>query len=814
MPRHVGVEVTEAQIARDLRLAVRSFCSSSGLALAALLTLGLGVGATTGIFAVVDAVLIEPLPYPQPEELVVLMESNPEASLLRFSSSPPNFADWREQSKSFELMVAYRQASLALHGSGFEPERLQGAMVGAGFFKALGIKPAHGRTFRAEEDLPGGDAVAVVGHDLWQRRFGGDPTIVGETVTVNGEARLVVGVMPEGFAFPSEVEIWVPLDIDPTERSARYLEVLGRLRDEVSLEAAQAEMTVIAARLAEEYPTSNEGWGVNLFRVHELAVERVRPYLKILAWTAVAVLLIVCANVANLLLLRAAQRQRQLAIRAALGASRSHLARQLLTETLLLALGGGVLGLVLGLWSTRGLVALNAKEIPRAAEIGLDLSVFLFTFGIALVAGLLAGLAPVIHVMRLDLQGLLKVGTSTAGDGGRAQNLRRGLVLVEITVAVVLLVSAGLLLRSLLRLQGVSLGFEPRGVITAKVALPKIEYPDAAARADFYRQLKERLESLPGVEAAGAGFPLPLERHSNSLYFRVEGGPSETTREAPAAGVRFATPGYLEGLEIPVLEGRPITRFDREGGSLVALVNRTLAERMWPKESALGGRLTFGDPTSPDVEWMEVVGVVGGVRHSDITTEPDMEIYVPMDQHPFSGATLVLRTSGEPKSLVPGLREAVRSVDPSIPVYRIQTMEQVVQRALGDRRFSAVLLGVFAVLALVLACLGVYGVVSYAVAQHTRELGLRIALGAPRERMLRLVFGESMALLLAGIAAGLVLAVVAGFLLRRELYEVGIVDPLTYAAVPALLLLVGLTAVWFPAVRATRVDPVVALGRE
>ncbi len=810
------MEVTLDQFACDVRFAARSFRRSSRLSLAAVLALGLGVGATTAIYTVVDAVLIEPLPYPEPDELVRLIDSNPEAGFSRFASSPPNFADWREQSESFEQMAAFRQASLALHAPGFAPERLSGATVGAGFFEVLGIEPVHGRTFRAEEVLPGGDAVTILGHNLWHRRFGADPTIVGEAVTVNGEARRVVGVMPEGFAFPGEVEIWVPLalEIDPTERGAHYLDVLGRLRDGVGLEAAQAEMTGIAARLAEQYPDTNEHWGVNLLRLHELAVETVRPYLKIVAWAVVAVLLIVCANVANLLLVGAARRERELAVRATLGAGRSRLARQLLTEVVLLALAGGVLGLVLGLWGTRVLVVLNADNIPRAAEIGLDPSVFLFTFGVALVAGLLAGLAPVLHATRSDLQGLLKVGTSAAGEGGRARSLRRALVLVEVAVSVVLLVSAGLLLRSLLRLQGVSPGFEPEGVLTAKVALPDGAYPDAAVRAGFYRQLQERLESVPGVEVGGAGFPLPLGGHAYFLSFGVEGRPPLPTSDAPSAGVRFVTPGYLEALEIPVLDGRRITHADRLGGVRVAVVNRTMAGRMWPGKSPLGGRLTFGDPTSPDASWIEVVGVVGDVRHRGIMAEADMEVYLPMDQNPSSGATLVLRTRGHPESLLPGLREAVRAVDPSLPIYRIQTLEQVVQSALSDRRFSAALLGVFAGLALVLACLGVYGVISYAVAQRTRELGLRIALGAPRERVLRLVFGQGMALVLAGVAAGLALALIAGFLLRSLLYEVGIVDPLIYATVPALLLLVGLTAVWFPALRATRVDPVVALRTE
>jgi putative ABC transport system permease protein len=804
------------QLARDLRFAARSFRRSPGLTLAALLALGLGVGATAAIYTVVDAVLLEPLAYPEPDELVLLIDSNPEAGFPRFSASPPNFADWREQNRSFEHLAAFSRANLALDAPGVEPERLSGATVGSGFFEALAVAPLHGRIFRAEEDGPGAEAVTVLGHGLWQRRFGARPEIVGRTVTVNGEARRVVGVMPAGFAFPSEVEIWVPLalEIDPNQRGAHYLGVLGRLRDGVTRDAAQAEMTGITARLAEEYPDSNEGWGVNLLRVHELMVEDVRPYLRIVAWAVAAVLLIVCANVANLLLVRAARRERELAVRTALGAGRGRLARQLLTETFLLSLAGGALGLGFGLWGTRALVALNADEIPRAAEIGLDPSVFLFTFGMALAAGLLAGLAPVVHAARADLQGSLKEGTSAAGEGGRARALRKALVLVEVAVAVVLLVAAGLLLRSLLRLQGISPGFEPAGVLTAQVSLPDARYPDDIARAPFYRQLRERLEALPGVEAAGAGFPLPLSGAGYFLAFGIEGREAPPPQDAPSAGIRFVTPGYLEALEIPLVDGRRITDADRAGAVEVAVVNRAMAERLWPGESPLGGRFTFGDPTAPDAEWLEIVGVVGDVRHGDLTTEPDMEVYLAMDQSPFSTATLVLRTGADPESLTSGVREAVRAVDPSLPVYRVQTLEQVAADALADQRFSAVLLAVFAGLALVLASLGVYGVLSYAVSQRTRELGLRMALGAPRERVLRQVIGEGMVLVAIGVAAGTAGAFAASRLLGSLLYEVGTADPLTYAAVPALLVLVGLAAVWLPARRATRVEPVVALRTE
>jgi putative ABC transport system permease protein len=805
------------EIVRDVRYAFRSLRRSPGLTVAALLALGLGVGATAAIYTVIDAVLIEPLPYPEPDELVVLLDANPEAGFPRFSSSPPNYADWKEQQTTFDALAAFSRSNLVLNDPGVEPERIDGASMSHELLPLLGVEPLHGRVFRPEEDVPGAEPVAILGHDLFRRRFGGDPGVVGTTTRIGGEDHRIVGVMPEGFSYPPGAELFVPLalEIDPNQRGAHYIAVLGRIEDGVSFDEAQAEIQAIAARLEAEYPDANTGWTVNLVRSHDLMVENVRPVLRVLAWAVVAVLLVVCANVANLLLVRASRREREMAVRTALGAGRGRLAVQLLTETAVLALGGGLLGLLFGLWGTRALVAMNADDIPRSAEIGLDPSVFLFTLAVALGAGLVAGLAPVLHASRGNLQGSLKEGTSAAGEGSRARWVRRGLVLAELGFAVVLLIAAGLLIRSLVEMSGVSPGFEPEGAMTAQLSLPEAAYPDDAARVDFYRRLNERLDAIPGVTTAGIGFPLPMGRGNFFLAYSVQGRPVPAPQDFASSGIRMVRPGYLDAMGIPLLAGRRFTDRDRADQPRVAIVSQALVDREWPGGDPLGERITFNGPDAAPEEWMEVVGVVGSVRHRELASDPDVEIYVPMDQAPFTNAAaIVLRTDGDPETLAEPIRQAVRAIDPSLPVYGLGTLEDVVAGSMAGERFSATLLGVFAGLALVLASLGVYGVLSYAVAQRTREMGLRMALGAERDGVLKLVLRQGMGLVVIGIGAGIVVALFATRFLRSMLYEVEAFDPLTYVAVPVALALVGLLATLIPALRATKVDPLVALKSE
>ncbi len=802
---------------KDLRIAVRSLVRTPSLTVAALLALALGIGANTAIFSVVDGVLLRPLPYPRADRLVLLIDSNPAAGFPRFAASPPNYADWRAQSHSFTDLAAFNGTNLGLTAPGVEPERIQAARVSAGFFGVLGVSPALGRGFRAEEDRPGAGDVVVLSHRLWQRRFGAAPGIVGQRVTLDGAPHTVVGVAPEGFYFPNrDTEAWVPLaiEIDPKQRGAHYLGVIGRLADGVTLKSAQAEITGIAKRLEEQYPDNNTGWGVNLMPLQERVVETIRPALLVLMVTVGMVLLIACANVANLLLARMAAREREIAIRGALGAARGRLVRQFLTESLVLSLTGGLLGLALGVAGTRVLVAMSSDGIPRAGEIGLDWTVLGFTLGLALVTGLVFGLLPALHASKGDLQSSLREGGRGQSAGGRARLVRDLLVVVEVAAALVLLVGAGLLIRTFVGLQGISPGFDPSGVMTLRLSLPESTYPDDPSQISFYERLADRLRAVPGVEASGAGFPLPLGGSNYVLSFAVEGRPAPAPNESPQSWMRFVTPGYVQAMGIPLVRGRMLAETDRAGAPRVALVSRTLAETVFPGEDPIGHRITFNDPTSPDAEWVEIVGVVGSVRDQSLAKEPNGETYLSAFQTPLDVATVVAKTSGDPAALTGALRAAVHDVDPNLPVYRVRTMQAVVADSLADQRFNATLLAIFAALALVLASVGVYGVISYSVSQRTSEMGLRLALGAERREVLALVVRQAMVRVALGVVLGLAGAFAAGRFLRSLVVGITVRDPLTFGGVALVLLAVALLATWLPARRATRVDPVVALRSE
>ncbi|HXO20254.1 MAG TPA: ABC transporter permease [Thermoanaerobaculia bacterium] len=802
----------------DVRFALRNLRSAPATTGAALLALALGIGANTAIFSVVNGVLIEPLPYDQPERLILVWEANPSAGFPRFSVSPPNFTDWKEQSRSFGQLAAMDTDQVTLTGRG-EPEVLKAARVSAGFWEALRQRPAVGRAFRPEEDRPANRHVVVLSDGLFRRRFGSDSRIVGQGLLLDGESYTVVGIAPPRFDLPNKRDLWLPLALDlaKTSRGGHYLVVLGRLRDGVSLDRARAELTGLAANLERQYPASNTGWGVRLVPLQEQATADIRPALQVLLAAVSAVLLIACLNVANLLLARLAARDREMAVRAALGAGRWRLARQLLTESVLLALLGGALGLILAFWGTRALVALYADHIPRAEAIGIDGRVLAFTLGISLLTGLLFGLFPALHPPgggggRLN-ESLKEGGRAVAG-GGRARLARQLLVLAEVALALVLLVGAGLLMKSFSRLRSIDPGFRPAGVLTMEIAPSELKLPDAARQTVFYRQLLERVRSLPGVQKAATAFPLPLGGNGFILTFSVAGRPEPPPNHEPSANVRIVSPDFFQALGVRLLKGRAFTEQDRPESVPVAVINHSMAEKIWPGEDPLGKRFTFGNPQKKDVKWLTVVGVAADVRHAQLSKEPGMEAYWSQLQDPERTATLVVRAAAEPERLAAPIRREIQAMDRDLPVFQVRTMEEIVSESLAQSRFSTVLLGLFAGLALVLASLGVYAVVSYSVSQRTHEIGIRMALGAHRENVLALVIRQGMTVVLAGIVLGLG----GAFLATRELaglvYGVSTKDPATFASVTVVLAFVALAANYLPARRATRVDPLVALRQE
>ena len=801
---------------KDIRFGLRTLVRNPATTLLAVLTLALGIGANSAIFSVVNRVLLDPLPYPQPDELVMLVESAPKLGFPRFTVSPPNFDDFRRQSRSFEHLAAYRYERLNLTGRD-QPEVILGARVSPELFRLLRVDPAPGRGFRQEEGRPGQARAAVLSHGLWQRMFGADPQIVGRPLTLNGESHTVVGVAPRGFELPQRTEIWVPmaLDLANENRGAHFLNVIGRLKQGVSLEQAETEMIGIASRLARQYPETNADWTVDVIPLKEIVVEDIRPILTILLVAVAFVLLIACANVANLLLARVASRERELAVRAALGAGRSRLVRQMLVETALLFVAGGLLGLLLAHWGVKALIALDPEGIPRAGEIGVDGRVIAFTFLVSLATGLLFGLVPALSATGRRLYEALKEGGRAMAGGVHGQLVRNLLVGFEVAVALVLLVCAGLLIQSFARLSNVDPGFRPEGVLTARISIPESKYPDEERQALFYDQLLERLSAIPGVERAASIYPLPLSGSNMILTFVVQGRPAPPPSEAPNTNIRVISPGYFAVMGIPVIQGRPFEPRDRGGAEQVVIVNQTLAARTWPGESPIGKRITFGDPEDPeDPGWRTVVGVVADVRHDTLDQEKTAEAYWPQAQGPFPDAVLVLRTSGDPVQLAGPLREAVRGADRDLPLERIRPMEQVVAEALAQSRFKTLLLGLFAALALVLAAVGVYGVVSYSVAQRTHEMGIRMALGARPGQVRRMVLIQGMRVVLISSAIGLGAALFATRFLREQVYGVSATDPVTFAVVPLVLFAVALVANWVPAMRATRVDPLEALRYE
>ena len=805
---------------QDARFASRLLRRAPGFTLVTVLTLALGIGANTALFSVVDRVLLRSLPYRDADRLVRLFRETEDVPQGPFSG--PELLDLERETRSFAYLAGASPQATTLTGAG-EPERLDGEIVSPGFFEVFGVQPAVGRTFASYAASPG-ERLAILSGDYWRSRFDSDPGVVGRALTLSGEPYTVVGVMPPGFAPVSRAHVWTmqkgevpesPFGAEQAlekEREARYLVVVGRLRPGVEAEAAQAELTALERRLARDYPGSSAVGAFRMLPWREAVIgDGGRPLLLLLGAVGF-VLLIACANLANLLLARGNARQREVTIRAALGAGRKRLVRQFLTESVLIGVLGGAAGIGVAYFAMRPLAALRPPGSEQLGEPAIDVRVLAFALLLSLLSGIVFGLAPALQAARAELGSALRRGgrgSSAGRDRNRVQSL---LVVAQVALSLVLLVGAGLMVRSLLRLSDVDPGFRSERVLSVALPLPQPQYGEEHRQIAFWEEYLERVRALPGVQAAGAVFPLPLSGPSGSAALAIEGRP-HTTDQQVNVGISWVMPGYFEALGIPLRSGRPLTERDRQESPQVILVNETMARQLWSGEDPIGKRVTF-DAKADTVTWFTVVGVVGDVRPRELRLAPRAEIYLPHLQNPWPSLSLVLRVRGDPEQLVGALRREAASIDPNLPLGDVRTLEEILDRAVAQPRFQAYLLSAFAGLALLLAAVGIYGVVSFSVSQRTREIGVRLALGALPADVVGHFVRKGLLPVVAGLALGLGASLMAVRLLSGLLYEVPRTDPVTFVAVPAILVVVAALAALLPARRATRVDPMVILRAE
>jgi putative ABC transport system permease protein len=807
---------------QDLRYAVRVLFKSKALTAVALLTLALGIGVNSAIFSVVNAIVLRPLPYSRSQDLMVIWGNLHKPGLEEIELSALELRDFQQQSQAFDHIAAYSIEGLNLTGID-QPERLRGAAISANLFPALGVHPHFGRNITPEEDRYGNDRVVILSHALWQRRFGGDPGVVNRTIQLDGRTMNVAGVMPADFHFPDrETEVWIPLAFTPdlleeNNRGSHFLNVIARLKPGVTTAQAQADLNTITARLSSEHnSTYRGGFSTTIRPLHEELVGDLRRAMLVLLGAVGLVLLIACANVAHLRLASATSRYREFAIRAALGARRGRVVRQFLTESVLLSLVGGVVGLALAVWLVRALVLLMPKNTPRVEEIRLDYRVVLFTLGTSLLTGIIFGLAPAFQAAKSILNDVLKEAGRSGGDTSRRLRLRNLLVISEFALSLVLLIGAGLMVKSLLRLQDVKPGFEPANVMTMRVALPATKYENFKQSEAFFEQLFDRLAARPEVESVGAINLLPFGGSGGDRSFSIQDQPTPAGQARPDEQVRFVSPNYFHTMQIPLLGGRDFTRRDLPDTPPVAIVNSAFARKFWSDGNAIGKRISF---STNNPKWYEIVGVVGNVKHRGLDIADSPELYIPVFQPLFADGYVpplyvAVRTVNDPALAGGVMRGEVAAIDRDQPVYSLLTMDQRIADSVAPRRFNMFILGLFASLALVLAAIGIYGIMAFSVAQRTHEIGVRMALGASGSDVLKLVLSNGFKLALIGIVVGLLAAVAATRVLSSLLYGVSATDPAIFIIDAMLLAVAALLACYIPARRATKVDPLVALRYE
>ncbi len=812
----------------EIKVALRGLAKSPGFTAIAIATLALAIGANSAVFSLINALLVRPLAYRAPQELALLWEKFPAQHLERIPVSAPEYLDYARELKSLEI-GAFHYADLNLTG-GDMPERIPGAFVTPSVFSVLGVAPIKGRTFRPEEFGEGNDNVIVISERLWKRRFNSDPEIVGKTLPINGRTFTVVGVMPVSFEFPiplfnvqggifgQQVDIWKPIAFDKEHlesRADRDYSVIGRLKPGATMARAQAEIDTITSNWIKQFPNNYNPmtrFGASLYGLQDQVVGGMRTALLVLSGAVAVVLMIACANLSTMLLARATAREREFAIRVALGAGRGRLFRQMLTESVLLGLFGGAGGVMLGVWGIDLLRGIGSRTVPRLMEVNLDFRVLMVIFAISVATGIIFGLIPALASAKPELTEALKEGGRGSTSGVSRNRVRNALVIMEVALALVLLVGASLLLKSFVRLQNVDPGFDPKNVLTMEVSLPAAKYLPGRPVGDFYAEFVRHIAELPGVEAAATTMILPLSGTNSDSSFSIEGASQGQTRVFPDEEIRVISPDYFKVLKVPLRAGRFFDQRETADSPRSVIINQAFARKWFPNQDPVGRRITQDDPGKPDPKWMTIVGVVGDVRHRGLEFEPAPEYYLPHSQLPYRGMILTVRSEQDPRSLANAVRAELRRLDPELPVANVRTLESVISDSIAPRRLSVVLLSLFAGVALVLASVGLYGVISYLVVQRTHEIGVRMALGAQRRDVLRLVVGHAAKLVGIGSMIGLVLAFVSSRTLSALLYNVGTFDAPTFISVTIALIAVALVASYIPALRATRADPMLALN--